>query len=804
MVNMYVIKRNNDVESLSFDKITERINNLVNIRPKLNNINIHTIVKEVISKIFDKIPTTSLDELSSEICVALCTTDLEYLELGSRIIISNNHKNTEISFLLKMEELYTQNHLSDQFINIVRKNKESIENTIDYNRDYNFGYFSFKTLEKGYLNKINGKIIERIQDLFMRVSIGIHLDNIDDALETYQFMSNKYFIHATPTLFHAGSKLPQLLSCFLGGMEDSVDGIYKCLNNCAQISKWAGGVGLNIHNIRSKNSLIRGTNGKSNGIVPMLKLFNDTARFINQSGRRQGSFAIYIEPWHADIEDFIELRKNYGDDTMRTRDLFLGLWIPDLFMKCVRDDKDWYLFNPDDCNLHDVIGDEFTEKYNKYVSENKFIKKIKARYLWTKILNSQIETGLPYLLYKDSCNLKSNQKNLGVIKGSNLCTEIIEYHDHNEFACCTLASIGLPKFVKNGVFDFELLGKITRIITRNLNKVIDINYYPIPETELSNKKHRPIGIGVQGLADVYVLMKFPFDSEEAAKLNRDIFETIYYFACDESANIAINREGKIIELNKQLHLLDSRYTLPSIVSDAKNKSDILYKELNTIPEELNRSSHFGSYSSFIGSPISKGMFQFDLWNHTPSERYDWNILRTKIVKYGIRNSLLVAPMPTASTSQILGNNECIEPFTSNIYVRNTLAGNFIVINKYLIKDLMKIGIWDEDVKNEIIKHDGSIQKIEKIPLELRNLYKTSWDISQKVLINQSADRARFVCQSQSLNLFIKEPTINKLSSMHLYSWSKGLKTGLYYLRSLSKAKTQQFTIEPAACDMCSS
>jgi len=804
---MYVTKRNNDVESVSFDKITDRVNNLVEKSPKLENINVHMVVKEVISKIFDKITTAELDELSAEICVAHCTINTDYLELGSRITISNNHKNTKESFYAKMDILFKNNLIGDSVMDFISDNAELIENNIDYQRDFTFDYFSYKTLEKGYLNKDNGQVVERIQDLFMRVAIGIHVGDIEAAMETYHMMSQKYFIHATPTLFHSGSKLPQLLSCFLGGMEDSVNGIYKCLNNCAQISKWAGGVGINIHNIRSKNSLIRGTNGKSNGIVPMLKLFNDTARFINQSGRRQGSFAIYLEPWHADIEDFIELRKNYGDDTMRTRDLFLGLWIPDLFMECVRDDNEWHLFNPDDCNLHDLVGDKFNTKYYELVAEQKFVKKVKARFLWTKILNSQIETGLPYILFKDSSNLKSNQQNLGTIKGSNLCTEIIEYHDDKEYACCNLASIGLGMYVSNGKYDFEKLGKITRIITRNLNKIIDINYYPIPETELSNKRHRPIGIGVQGLADAYVKMGYPFDSDEASNLNKQIFETIYYYACDESCNISKDRSEKMeeyINLIKDKNTKIMTDNLSDIISSIDDRIKYLKNSLNIIKEEEDNIDYPGAYSSFKGSPLSEGKFQFDLWGHTPNGMYDWDSLRKKVMKYGVRNSLLLAPMPTASTSQILGNNECIEPFTSNLYVRNTLAGNFIVINKYLIKDLIKLKLWSEDMKNLIIKNDGSIQSIESIPKNIRNLYKTVWDISQKVLIDQAADRGKFVCQSQSLNLYLKNPTVNKLSSMHLYSWKIGLKTGIYYLRSLSKAKTQQFTIEPPSCEMCSS
>ena len=758
MVNqeLHVLKRNGNLESISFDKITKRLIFLKNLEPKLKDVNIHLIVKDVISKIFDKIPTTVLDELSAEICISKGTDNYEYMTLGSRIIISNNHKNTEECFIQKLNILKKSNNISNALMKLAKDNEKIIKETIDYSNDYLFNYFSFKTLEKSYLLKHDNIAVERIQDLIMRVSLGIHLDNIDDALETYKFISKKYFIHATPTLFHSGLEKPQLLSCFLGGLHDSVDGIYSGLQKCAQISKWAGGIGLNIHNIRAKESLIKGTSGKSNGIIPMLKLFNNTARFINQSGKRLGSFAIYLEPWHLEIESFLELRKNHGEENMRTRDLFLGLWLPDKFMEIVEQDGDWFLFCPNDVpDLMDVHGEEFNIKYDKYVSEKKYKKKVKARQIWLSILGSQIETGLPYILYKDTCNNKSNQKNLGTIRGSNLCTEIIEFHNEDEYACCNLGSIGLPKFVdeQDLNFDFVRLGKVVEILTKNLNKIINLNYYPIPETKKSNLAHRPIGIGVQGLADVYAMLEYPFESPEAMKLNQDIFETIYYYSLKTSN-----------EISKKL----------------------------------------GPYSSFKGSPASQGLLQFDLWNKSPhTDRYDWDELKQSIIKYGLRNSLLLAPMPTASTSQILGNNECFEPFTSNIYVRNTLAGNFVIINKHLVKKLSELNLWNHKMKQEIIKNDGSIQSIKDIPVKIKNIFKTVWEISQKVLIDQAADRGIYICQSQSLNLFIKQPSFQQLTKMHFYSWKKGLKTGMYYLRTQPKTKTQQFTVDTSECEACS-
>ena len=661
-------------------------------------------------------------------------------------------------------------------------------------RDYTFDYFSFKTLEKAYLIKINGSIKERIQYLFMRVSIGIHVDsdNIDKIKESYDLMSCKYFTHATPTLFHASSKRPQLLSCFLCGMDDSIDGIYKCLSDCAQISKWAGGIGIHISNIRGNNSLIRGTNGKTDGIVPMLSVYNRTAKYVNQSGKRNGSFAIYIEPWHSDIEDFLELKKNHGDEEKRARELFYALWIPDLFMERVKEKGKWSLFCPDEAKgLADTYGDNFQELYLKYEEQGLARKTLDANELWKRIMVSQIETGSPYMLFKDSANKKSNQQNLGVIKSSNLCSEIIEYSDSKEYACCTLASIGLPAFIQYGVFDYNKLGKVVGVITRNLNIVIDKNFYPVVETELSNKRHRPLGIGVQGLADVFCILKLPFDSEEAKLVNEKIFATIYYFAMKTSIDLAKEYAEELKDTIKYDTLVEKQI-------------------LDTV---LKRKTHRGSYSSFIGSPLSQGKFQFDLWNKEPivniSDRLqlDWDTLRSDVIEYGARNSLLLAPMPTASTSQILCNNECIEPFTTNIYARSTLAGTFEVINKHLLKDLGELGLWTPEMKNRLIINRGSIQNIPSIPDNIKAIYKTSWELKQRQLIDHSIIRGKYVCQSQSLNLFMEEPTFTKLSAMHFYSWENGLKTGLYYLRTKAKAVAQQFTVDPLQkndCEFCSS
>jgi ribonucleoside-diphosphate reductase alpha subunit len=772
---MYVLKRNGLEQEVSFDKVTRRLKNLCDQSPALTKINPIFIAQKVCTRIYNKVTTRELDELSAEICASLITDEYEYGTLASRIIISNNHKNTspslsETVYLLhsNKDHLGTSNPLvSNELYQIILNNKEKLNSILSYDRDYLIDYFGFKTLEKAYLFKVNGKIVERVQHLFMRVALGIHGDDVNAAIQTYDLMSNKYFIHATPTLFHSGTKCPQLLSCFLLGIEDSVDGIYKCMSDCAKISKWAGGIGLHVSNIRTKNSIIRSTNGKSNGIIPMLRVFNETARYINQSGKRNGSFAVYLEPWHYDIEKFLNLRKNHGDENERARDLFYALWMPDLFMKRVRDDLDWSLFCPDECpELNNTIGRKFEEQYQLYELDKRKVRKtVKARTIWQEILASQMETGTPYILYKDACNEKSNQQNLGIIKSSNLCTEIVEYSDHKEYACCTLASIGLPTFVEGNVVNYRKLLEVSKVITRNLDKIIDRNYYPIPETELSNQRHRPLGIGVQGLADVYMKLGYPFDSKEATLVNKEIFATIYYGAMSASVELA------------------------------KEK---------------------GAYSTYSGSPISKGKFQFDLWNEEPLAKagdivFDWEQLRSKVKTIGVRNSLLLAPMPTASTSQILGNNECIEPYTTNIYVRRTLAGDFIVMNRYLMADLKRLNIWSTEMKERIIYHHGSIQNIDSIPDEIKLKYKTVWEMSQKNLIDQAADRGIYVCQSQSLNLFIEKPNMNKLSSMHMYSWKKGLKTGMYYLRTKGAAFAQQFTIDPnkfkepeqEVCESCS-
>lgn len=907
---MKVEKRNGGFQEVSFDKVIERLKNMCQIHPVLKNIDIYAIAQKVCSNIYDGVKTSELDELAAQLCTSNITKHPEFGVLASRIIISNNHKFTSPSFSETIYDLYNnkkQALVSRKVYDIVMKNKNKFNSHIDYSRDYLFDYFGFKTLEKAYLLKIDGRIVERISHMVMRVAIGIHGENIKLCLESYDYMSQKYFTHATPTLFHSGTDRPQLLSCFLMGMHDSVSGIYKTISDCAQISKWAGGIGVWSHDIRGTNALIKSTSGRSNGIIPMLKVFNETARHINQSGKRNGSFAFYLEPWHTDIMDFLEAKKNHGDENKRARDLFYGLWIPDLFMEKVEKDEDWYLMCPDNCKLlSNTYGKAFNKAYENYLNDDSIVKKkVKAREVWKMILISQIETGTPYMLYKNSCNSKSNQQNLGTIKSSNLCTEIIEYSDHKQYACCTLSSIGLSRFVvpydyskiekvviyskenckfcrfsksyfkhKNisfteynieegdnrqqleskigefetvpqifikikdqeevciggfdslityfkPTFDFNLLGKITRIVTRNLNKIIDINFYPVPETRFSNKLHRPIGIGIQGLADVFSLMKISFDSPQAKLLNKQIFATIYYFSLLESNTIAMNRlpgmtklfeehslkPTNFIEAN-QYKLVNERMVWTTGNNLPENSE--LENELLPIHEEFNISNKnlLGAYSSFEGSPLSKGQFQFDLWNteplhEVPGCKFSWEELRQNVMKYGCRNSLLLAPMPTASTSQILGNNECIEPITSNIYSRTTIAGSFIIVNKYLLEDLIHINLWNNELKNEIIKNNGSIQEIENIPDCLKKLYKTAWDLSQKTLIDLAADRGIYICQSQSLNLWLNNPDFSKLTSMHFYGWKKGLKTGIYYLRTKSKTKAQQFTIEPEVCEMCS-
>lgn len=857
---MKVKKRNGTLEDVSFDKILNRVKKLGS-EAKVT-INFSALVMKIIDQLYDEIPTSKIDELTAEQCASMTTQHLDYGTLAARIVISNSQKNVTIRFADVMDTLYDVHDIhkrhtpliAKQYYDFICRNREALNNMVCHDRDFLIDYFGFKTLERAYLMKIDGKCIETIQYMWLRVSVGIHGHHKDQdyALSkikrTYDLMSTKYFTHATPTLFNSATPRPQLSSCFLQAMKsDSIDGIYETLRDCANISKWAGGIGLHIHNIRASGSHINGTNGTSNGIVPMLKVFNDTARYVDQGGgKRNGSFAIYIEPWHADIYHFLDLKKNHGDEEMRARDLFYGLWLPDLFMKRVESNGNWTLMCPNECpGLADVYGSKFDELYTRYEEEGKGRKTIKARELWFAVLDSQMETGTPYLLYKDACNEKSNQKNLGTIKSSNLCTEIVEYSDSNETAVCNLASIALSNFVwyppcdfeetptlystenckwcdemkkllktysieynevkvskedfgnfkkKFNVqsvpqliveeefcndiiggydavkkivsprFNFHKLAEVTQVITENLNDIIDVNYYPTKETEVSNKRHRPIGIGVQGLADVFIKMNIAYSSEEAASLNRDIFETIYYAAVDASCKLAVKD---------------------------------------------------GAYSTFEGSPASQGILQFDMWDVTPSSRYNWDELKQRVIKNGLRNSLLVAPMPTASTSQILGNNECFEPFTSNIYSRRTNAGEFILVNKYLMKELQDQGHWSEEIKNNIIANKGSIQHLDFLSEEMREKYKIVWEIPMKHMINMSRDRGAFICQSQSLNLWLENPDYKKLTAMHMWSWKQGLKTGIYYLRRKAKHQAQQFTVEPEKdkkvteevdpiCEMCSS
>ena len=784
---MRVIKRNGEMEDVSFDKVLNRLKNLSSGL----TIDVSEIAQKVCSRIFDGVKTFELDELAAYLCSSMSIEHPDYSLLASRIIISNHHKNTSPSFSETIQVLYNNvdnhnNHIplvSEELYNIVIKNKEKLNTYIDYQRDYLFDYFGFKTLERAYLIRVNKKIIERPQHMWMRVAIGIHGNDIKDVLQTYDLMSKKYFTHATPTLFNAGTNRPQLSSCFLCSInEDSVSGIFDSLKEVALISKYAGGIGLHIHQIRGNGSHIRGTNGTSNGIIPMLRVFNNTARYIDQAGKRLGSIAVYLETWHCDIESFLELKKNHGSEEDRCRDLFLALWISDLFMERVKSEGKWSLMCPDKCpRLSDVYGDEFKELYEKYESEGKYVKQINAQDLWFKILEAQIEQGVPYILYKDAANKKSNQKNLGTIKSSNLCAEVLIYSSPEETGVCNLASICLPSYVEDGKFNFEKLHEITKVITKNLNKVIDKNFYPIEKARISNLKHRPVGIGVQGLADVFIMLRYPFESENAKQLNKDIFETIYHAAVEAS-----------MELSKKRH---------KIINDIKNINNKILEEdignyINEFEKDIPNPKYIGAYSSFEGSPISQGLFQFDLWNTQPSSRYDWETLRNDIKEYGVRNSLLLSPMPTASTSQIMGFNESFEPFTNNIFQRKTLSGEFIVINKYLINDLISKGLWNKDIKDTIILHEGSVQNIQEIDDELKAIYKTAWEIKQRNIIDMSADRGQYICQTQSLNIFMEEPDFQKLSSMHFYAHSKGLKTGSYYLRTRPKAKTQQFTIDP--------
>lgn len=754
---MYVIKRNGKQESVKFDKVTARLEKLsYSLSPMVNIID---VAKKTIEGIYAGVPTTELDNLAAETAASLTITHPDYAILASRIAVSNLHKNTTKSFSKTMRALYdyidpkTNKHmplLADEIIEIIEKNAELLDSTIIYDRDFGFDYFGFKTLEKSYLLKLNGKIAERPQHMYMRVAVGIHKDDIEAAIKTYHMMSERWFTHATPTLFNAGTPKPQMSSCFLLTMkEDSIEGIYDTLKQTAKISQSAGGIGLAVHNIRATGSYIGGTNGTSNGLVPMLRVFNDTARYVDQGGgKRKGAFAIYLEPWHADVFEFLDLRKNHGKEEMRARDLFYALWMNDLFMERVEANADWSLFCPNEApGLSDCWGPEFKKLYTQYETEGRARKTIKAQDLWFAIIESQIETGTPYLLYKDAANSKSNQQNLGTIKSSNLCTEIIEYTSPDEVAVCNLASIALPKFVINGKFDHDKLYEITYEATKNLNKIIDYNYYPVIEAENSNLRHRPIGLGVQGLADTFIMLRLPFESDLAKMLNKNIFETIYFASMTASKDLAKEQ---------------------------------------------------GAYATYEGSPVSKGIFQFDMWGVTPTDRWDWEALKAEVKQYGVRNSLLLAPMPTASTSQIFGNNECFEPYTSNIYTRRVLSGEFIIVNKHLLKDLVSLGLWNNNMKNKIIANNGSVQNIDEIPADIKELYKTVWEIKQRNLIDMAADRGAYICQSQSLNLFVDSPTTSKLTSMHFYAWKKGLKTGMYYLRSQAATQAVQFTVEKQA------
>ena len=834
---IYVLKRNNEQQEINYDKVLERLKKIAN---KFSlNVNCGQICMKIMEQTHDNIPSEKIDELCAEQAVSLSTVHYDYNKLAGAICVSNYHKKTPAKLVKTINSLYNfkdSNNIhspiiSKEIYEIVTNDHEILEDMINYDRDYLVDYFGFKTLERAYLMRINNVIVERPQHMWMRVALQIHGNNFIEVKKTYDLMSTLKYTHATPTLFNSGTLRPQLSSCYLLEMEnDSIDGIYDTLKECAQISKWAGGIGLHIHNVRGKGSLIRGTNGTSNGIIPMLRVFNATARYVDQGGgKRNGSFAIYLEPWHTDIEEFLEARKNHGDEELKARDLFYALWIPDYFMKCIHEDGMWHLFCPDKSpGLADVIGSNFVDLYNKYVSEHKYVKKIKARELWFKILDSQMETGTPYILYKDHANLKSNQQNLGIIKSSNLCCEIIEYSSPTETAVCNLASIALPKFVKkNKTFDYDSLHSVTKQITFNLNKLIDVNFYPNDKTRKSNLLHRPIGIGVQGLADVFMLMNLSFTSDEAKVINKYIFETIYHASLEASNELAINRKDIFQKLHDILLPEDESFILTCSIKDLHKEllkeptsTDLISKldliqdyDLNEYKpiynEILNLSyQHAGSYSTFTDSPTSNGQLQFDMWGITPSTRYNWSLLKMSIMEHGLRNSLLVAPMPTASTSQILGNNECFEPYTSNIYSRRTLAGEFIVVNKHLMKDLIDNGIWCEDVKNNIIENKGSVQQIINLSEHLREKYRTVWEMSMRDIIDMAADRGAYICQSQSLNLWIEEPNYSNLTSMHFHSWKKGLKTGIYYLRRKPKHQPQQFTIIPKSvenevCEMCS-
>lgn len=865
----YVVKRNGNKEKVSFDKILNRIKKLG--QPHQLNVNYTGLVMKIIDQIHNNIETEKIDEVMAEQCASMSSQHYDYYNLASYLVISNFQKKTEkyglLDYITLIYKQENQNYISDTFYKLIEKNHNIYEKLIDKSRDYEIDYFGFKTLERAYLMKYDNNIVENIQYMWLRVAIQIHEDDFGMVKQTYDCLSKKEFIHATPTLFNSGTKRPQLSSCFLLGMQDdSIKGIFDTLSDCASISKWAGGIGLHIHNIRSEGTHIKGTNGISNGLVPMLRVFNNTARYVDQGGnKRKGSFAMYLEPWHGDIENFLDLKKNHGEEEARARDLFYALWIPDYFMECVEKNDKWYLMSPDQCPyLYDSYGDSFKQLYMKYVNEKKYLKEINARDLWFKILDSQMETGTPYMLYKDSCNKKSNQQNLGTIKSSNLCAEIVEYSDENESAVCNLGSISLPSCIeynnetKSNEFNFDKLKKITEILTYNLNTIVDKNYYPTDKTYKSNINHRPIGVGVQGLADVFALMKCGFDSSEARQLNKDIFETIYYGSLSKSNEISKKRQKKILFI-RDILLRDLQennekflsWFIPLFKNNYYNKSFYYNLDCNTSTDNIyyinsdyhnlkpsfeeifgkSFYSHYlthiykqeeyfnfdyskynnmnvkvydlirkpelcGAYSSFEGSPLSKGIFQFNLWNVEPSDRFDWNNLRLNIKKYGVRNSLCVALMPTASTSQILGNNECFEPFTSNIYMRRTLAGEFIVINKHLIKDLIHNNLWNNELKNEIIRNKGSIQSIDIIPDNIKSIYKITWEIDPKCLIDMARDRGAYICQSQSMNLWIEDPNYKNLTKTHFYAWKQGLKTGIYYLRRKAKHQAQQFTVEP--------
>jgi len=757
---MYVVKRDGRKEAVKFDKITARVIKMCyGLDPMVSP---EAVAMKVIEGLYDGVSTTDLDNLAAEVAAAKTTEHPDYALLASRIAVSNLHRETKKTFSDVMTDLYEyldpktgQNAalLSEEVYKIVVNNREVLDSSIIYDRDFRYDYFGFKTLTRSYLMKLEGEIAERPQHMLMRVSLGIHKNDIKSAIATYNLMSEGWFTHATPTLFNSGTPKPQMSSCFLLTMkEDSIPGIYDTLKSCAQISQSAGGIGLSIHNVRATGTYIKGTNGTSNGIVPMLRVFNDTARYVDQGGgKRKGSFAIYIEPWHADVFDFLDLRKNHGKEEQRARDLFFALWIPDLFMKRVKNNEKWTLMCPHECpGLADTHSEAFEALYTKYESEGKGRKTINAQDLWFKILESQIETGTPYMLYKDAANAKSNQQNLGVIKSSNLCTEIIEYTAPDEVAVCNLASLALPKYIsEHGTFDHDKLFEVTYQATLNLNKIIDENYYPVEEAKNSNRRHRPIGLGVQGLADAYILLGLPFESEEARTLNREVFETIYFASMTASKDLAIKE---------------------------------------------------GPYSTFEGSPVSKGVFQFDMWGVTPSARWEWDLLKEEVKQHGVRNSLLLAPMPTASTAQILGNNECFEPYTSNIYTRRVLSGEFIIVNKHLLKDLVKEGLWNMDMRQKIMAANGSVQHIPEIPSRIKELYKTAWEISQKAIIDQAADRGAFICQSQSLNIFMEQANFGKLTSMHFYGWEKGLKTGMYYLRTKAATDAIKFTIDKSVVE----